>query len=741
MDSITMQMFMDMKQRNEELEAELARKNAETKERYERLERLLEEERSRLGGDVSLFWKRALEVPVLAKGYVATLAQHSPFPAQTMGGLLDKQYHVFHADAQCGKSFAMGLMVCKLLSEGKVPVVVLNMPQKSTLVQLHKKFERLFYEQLGFGRSEVTLACDVFGGGGNLHVFAAAAQKQPTVIFASASAHNMHKLDEMLGAFPGLRGRAFMVTDEFHMFFTLTPDKKKAEVAVNRFMYGVDELSDGMQLGIAGIAFFSATELDLFFFLRERGVSPDNFDRFCIDEEKRCELVAHGYRTVTMMDVQKLTTKFDFSTAFGKAAEGVAFMTDATEDEPRCFDGSRFATMANTDTFAPQLLGFFRDWAATRGGLMIEMSTRLVDDEKLSSQTLGQHAAVVARMWPETVVMTESGGGISWVNGEDGCWPTFDVALALVHARSPGTPIYLITNCGYGSRTYSDLTTRRVTHMYVAFSDNLVNNILTKYQAITRGNGWFSPGDKKVKILITEDDWRAVRTLESLTERLFSTYPAVDTEEMNVYQRGIIADYSFAHGMNEPAKRCKSEIKRPTPKRSRTSMTINGELWMHHTWHGRSRPGSDPFDPLFVAACSPEMVRDVCPHGTLVTSGLHLIPASDTDREELALVFSEGSRRSGNTCHIYSSVKAVAGNAWILRTGCSNAQTFKVYNCNPQHIPVQQHNRSLWAFMTKHPSYVQALVRTVTQAETAAAEHVVFHTFVEDFKGVAVNFS
>jgi hypothetical protein len=527
------------------------------------------------------------------------------------------------------------------------------------------------------------------------------------------------------------------------MFFTLTPDKKKAENALNRFMYLVDDVKESvangsLHLGISGVAFFSATELDLFFYLRERGVAASNFNRFCLDDEKREELRTHGYRTVKMMDVDKMSVKFDFNTAFGKVAQNQEIVMSKSEPCGR-FDGGLFAAHADAMTFAPPLLRFFQDWAATPRGLMIEMSTRLVDDDKKSTQTLGQHASVVSRMWPECVVMTESGKGIMLAGGST-CWSTFEAAMEHVHSSTLSSrPVYLITNCGYGSRTYSDLASRRVTHMYVAFSGSNVNNILTKYQAITRGNGWFRSGDARVKILISEADWAAVGALESLTEMMFSTYPHVPTN-LSVLHAGILSDYGYAHGLNEAAKRCRIELKQsPVEKRQRTSRVINEDLWNHHIWGSVSvRPGAGPFDPAFVAACSEELIADVS-LGALLTTKLHLLEVDHVDRTQLVAVFKQGSRLTGMSSRVYQRVKSVVNSmASIIRTGDARSQTFNVTNCNPKNI-LAQHYRSMWTYSAQYPAFVQVIARDVLREEAQEVGALVFHTFAEGLKGVMIN--
>jgi hypothetical protein len=531
------------------------------------------------------------------------------------------------------------------------------------------------------------------------------------------------------------------------MFFTLTPDKKKAENALNRFMYLVDDVKESvangsLQLGISGVAFFSATELDLFFYLRERGVAASNFNRFCLDDEKREELRAHGYRTVKMMDVDKMSVKFDFNTAFGKVAQNQEIvMSCKTKSEliRKSFNGGLFAANADAMTFAPPLLRFFQDWAATPRGLMIEMSTRLVDDDKTSTQTLGQHASVVSRMWPECVVMTESGKGIMLAGGST-CWSTFEAAMEHVHSSTLSSrPVYLITNCGYGSRTYSDLASRRVTHMYVAFSGSNVNNILTKYQAITRGNGWFRSGDARVKILISEADWAAVGALESLTEMMFSTYPHVPTN-LSVLHAGILSDYGYAHGLNEAAKRCRSDVMQGgVTKRARISRGINEELWNHVSWQAKVRPGMDAYDPEFVNACDEALLSDVAP-GAMITTKLELIRVNDNDAAQLNMIFKEGSKLPGSRCRIYPEIREKGGLARLIRTGSSSAHTYHCSNINPQHIK-SQHYVSIWAYMKMFPDVAQVIVRKGTPEQAIAAQKVIFHTFVEGLKGVAVNFA
>jgi hypothetical protein len=703
-----------------------------------------------LGAGREQFWERANTIKILAKGYEATLADHSPFSAETMNAICDKPYSIFHADAQCGKSFAMGLMACKLLSMGKIPLVILNMPQKNTLKQLCDKFQRMFYNQLGFRRPvDLKLAYDIFSKGGQSDVVGQALQ-HPTILFASANAYDVEKLDVMLDKFPELRSKIFMITDEFHLFFTLTATEKKAEIAINKLMYGVADIDarGSLKMAIAGIAFFSATEFDLLFFLRARGVGANDFSRFTISQAKMDTMRAHGYRSVSQMDFRQLPTKYDHKSAFGKVAGCASdrFMSrKRTSDKVAKFDVAKFAAEADRSCFAPDLATFFDGWAETPKGLFIEMSTRMVDKTK-TNQTVGQHAQVVSRTWPNSIAMHESGEGVSLVNERGDnvkTWSTFEDAMKHVHgdAALADRPVYLITNCGYGSRTYSDLETRRVTHMFVAFSETTANNILTKYQAVTRGNGWFAPGDVNVQILVSEDDLIALKRLERLSEEMFCKYPDIDVQSfLGELDVSIIRKYQYAHTMNESAKLCKASASR---KRARID-ALPGANYDHHPRDNVNEqlvPGANKHDPLAVTACTPSLPA----LGGVVATRLLVLEIDSADQlAELQCGMVSVRKRNQACVTVAERIKnaqkdLVPGlDCMMLRT--STGATFNTTTANPRSIKNDNHYCSYWTLMHSDGRWVVvAILRTCPKGGVSLAERVVYHAFNKALDGVLVH--
>jgi hypothetical protein len=739
-----LEMVLNMQREREDLrrrEVDVATRERRLAEKEEVIEQRCDRE---------LFWERANTVKILAKGYEATLAEHSPFSAETMDSICDKPYSIFHADAQCGKSFAMGLMACKLLSMGKIPLIILNMPQKNTLNQLCDKFRRMFYNQLGFRRPvDLKLAYDIFSKGGQSDVVGQALQ-HPTILFASANAYDVEKLDAMLDKFPDLRSKIFMITDEFHLFFTLTATEKKAEIAINKLMYGVADIDvrGSLKMVIAGVAFFSATEFDLLFFLRARGVGSDDFSRFTIAPEKMEAMCRHGYRSVSRMDFKKLLTNYDHKSAFGKVAGCASdrFMSrKRTSDKVAKFDVAKFAAEADRSCFSPELATFFDGWAETPKGLFIEMSTRMVDKTK-TNQTVGQHAQVVARTWPNSIAMHESGEGVSLVNERGDnieTWSTFEGAMKHVHgdAALADRPVYLITNCGYGSRTYSDLETRRVTHLFVAFSETTPNNILTKYQAVTRGNGWFTPEDINVQILVSEDDLIALKRLERLSEEMFCKYPDIEVnsflEELDV---NILRKYQYAHAMNESAKQCKASVR--MSKRARLD-AVPGANYDHHPSEDVNRQllqgTEDVYDAVAVASCEHELEA----LGALITTRLLVLRPSATELACLHMAMAE--QKSNAFCKVIAAKIKRAQTELLQGPDCkmlrnTSGATFNTATANPRSMKIASHYCACWTLMKCGEEWVvAAILRACPKSDVATASRVVYHAFNRALDGVLVH--